>query len=351
MKAGHKFLVGLFAAMGIGFLLACGSISSIPDISSTSAAEPTSTLQPTLQACAGGNCTDACIAKLNSVMQASDQPLSPAKGASPHNLKTNPVILTVYQVQGDRLGSPNFIPNVPADLVSYQKATDVQQKVWEYFAAIIPHDQRKEVTQFIISSDGRGGLLASVVQFSNNPKDWALNVDIVDTTKPRNLSFTLIHEFGHLLTLNDSQITLDGNLMAHSDDPQVVAQAAASCPQYLASDGCSQPDSYLNQFFAKFWPKIYKEWTEVNAAKDESNYISLLTHFYRSHPTQFISPYAATSPEEDIAESWAYFVLTKKPADDSIAHQKVLFFYDFPEFVQLRDQIINGICNYAALDQ
>src|SRR5581483_2399299 len=239
MKAGRQFLIVVFAAVGIGFLLACNSIASAPDISSTSTAEPSATIQSTLTAvCKSGNCTDACIAKLNSVMEASDQPLSPPKGAAPQNLKTNPVILTVYQVQGDQLGSPNFIPNVPADLVSYQKATDVQQKVWEYFIAIIPRDQRKEITQFIISSDGRGGLLASVVQFSNNPKDWALNVDIVDTTKPRNLSFTLIHEFGHLLTLNDSQIALDTNLMAHSDDPQIVAQAAASCPQYLASDGC-----------------------------------------------------------------------------------------------------------------
>jgi hypothetical protein len=41
-------------------------------------------------------------------------------------------------------------------------------------------------------------------------------------------------------------------------------------------------------------------------------------------------------------------VLNRKPADDSIAHKKVLFFYSFPELVNLRNEIISNICTYAA---
>jgi hypothetical protein len=350
MKIRSSFRVPLFAVLAAGALFACGLASPTPTVIAP-LVEPASTPGPTLQdQCPDGNCTDACIAKLNSVLEVSDQPLSPPKGALSHDLKDNPIILVVYDVNGDRIGSPSFVSNVPADLVAYQQETSAQEAVWKYFASIIPRDRRTELTSFVISTDGKGGLLASVVQFSSHPQNWALNVDIVDTSKPRNLTFTLIHEIGHLLTLNDSQISLDATFLAHPDDQQIYTQAAASCPQYFASDGCSQPDSYINRFFNKFWPKLFDEWSRVNAKKDESNYSSLLARFYRSHPTQFISPYAATSPEEDIAESWAYFVLTPKPADDSIAHQKVLFFYDFPELVQLREQIVNGICNYA-LDQ
>jgi hypothetical protein len=101
-------------------------------------------------------------------------------------------------------------------------------------------------------------------------------------------------------------------------------------------------------FFDQFWPKIYSEWKKVNAEKDHNNYSSLLAKFYQNHATQFNTSYSATSPEEDIAESWAYFVLTPKPANDSIAHRKLLFFYNFPELVDLRNQIIYGICNFAA---
>ncbi len=75
--------------------------------------------------------------------------------------------------------------------------------------------------------------------------------------------------------------------------------------------------------------------------------MELVARFYHDHPTQFITPYAATSPEEDIAETWAYFVLNARPADDSVAHRKVLFFYAYPELVDLRNAIISNICAYA----
>jgi hypothetical protein len=335
-----------FALAAVGLLPACAVTVPLQ-----AGAEPTATPVPAAEIqCPNGNCTDACIAKLNSVLEASDAPLSPPRGSSSHSLKTNPVILTIYDINGDQLGPPGFVAGIPADLTGYQKETAVHQKVWEYFAAIIPRDRRTELTHFVISTDGKGGLLASVVQFSGSPGTWALNVDIVDTSKPRNLTFTLIHEVGHLLTLNDSQVALNPTLLEHPGDPAAQTQAAEGCSRYLASDGCSGPDSYINGFFGRFWPKIFQEWRAVDAEKDESAYASLLARFYRSHPTQFISPYAATSPEEDIAESWAYFVLTPRPSDDSIAHEKVLFFYDFPELVGLREQIVNGICSYA-LDQ
>lgn len=50
--------------------------------------------------------------------------------------------------------------------------------------------------------------------------------------------------------------------------------------------------------------------------------------------------YAATNPFEDIAESFTDFILLKKPADASrVESQKILFFYDYPELVELRDRI------------
>ncbi len=43
---------------------------------------------------------------------------------------------------------------------------------------------------------------------------------------------------------------------------------------------------------------------------------------------------------EDIAESWTHFVLQPKPAGDTVSEKKVLFFYDFPELVELREEIV-----------
>jgi hypothetical protein len=57
-----------------------------------------------------------------------------------------------------------------------------------------------------------------------------------------------------------------------------------------------------------------------------------------------VSEYAATSPAEDIAEAWAFFLLSPKPELDSISSEKILFFYEYPELVALRTQILTNIC-------
>ena len=65
---------------------------------------------------------------------------------------------------------------------------------------------------------------------------------------------------------------------------------------------------------------------------------------YEKYKDQFVTDYAPTSPEEDIAESWSYFVLKPKPGSSTIANRKVLFFYEFPELVALRQQIAHNLC-------
>jgi hypothetical protein len=314
---------------------------------SPTAMEPTLQPAPNIK-CPNGNCANACLSKLTAFLQTNSISESLPKSAFQHGQGINPVLLVTYRINGDQIGAPQFAPNVPSNLLKVQQDTSPQEKIWNYFASIIPLNQRQELVAFMISTDGKGKMLASVEQSEEHPQSWALNVDIADASQPRDLTFSLLHEFGHLLTLNESQVTPDLTFLAHIGDPQVYQQEAAICPQYFTSGGCSQPNSYLNKFFAQFWPKISDEWKKVNAEKDQNNYNSLLAKFYENHSTQFNTPYSVTSPEEDIAESWAYFVLTPKPANDSIAHQKLLFFYYYPDLVALRNQIVYGICNYAA---
>ena len=60
---------------------------------------------------------------------------------------------------------------------------------------------------------------------------------------------------------------------------------------------------------------------------------------YREHPDEFVSEYAAGNMSEDFAETFSLFVLSDKPEDDSVASQKIRFFYDYEELVQRRDYI------------
>jgi hypothetical protein len=128
------------------------------------------------------------------------------------------------------------------------------------------------------------------------------------------------------------------------DNETIRKQETEACQQYFTGEGCSQPDSYINQFFSRFWAHLYKEWEQIDLERDKDARAVLLKDFYRIYQDQFLSDYAPTSPVEDIAESWAFFVLSPKPELNSIANEKILFFYEYPELVERRMQILQQIC-------
>lgn len=219
---------------------------------------------------------------------------------------------TVYNVNGDQI-------------VSDTDSQTEHQELWAYFARLIPADARGMVTQFGIASDGPDGTMAWVEPLSEDDlSQWMLVVDPADAAKPEELTFTLIHEYGHLLTLNQTQLDVN----------------AASCSTYYPQEGCSYENAYVNSFYEKFWVNMLPELQEIETEQDEDRYYDQLDAFYQKYEDQFVSDYAATNLEEDMAESWAFFVLNQKPDGNSIAEQKILFFYDYPELVELRTSII-----------
>ena len=74
-----------------------------------------------------------------------------------------------------------------------------------------------------------------------------------------------------------------------------------------------------------------------------NNSEDLLYKYYEEHPEEFVSDYASSSPVEDIAETFAEFVLRNKPTGNTIAEQKILFFYKEPALVELRNLLRNRL--------
>jgi hypothetical protein len=257
--------------------------------------------------------------------------------------ETDATVLITYEVSGDQIGAPHNRP-VPAELEDERDDLNRHAAIWNYFVSIIPQEQRELLSAFVIFTDGPGNHLAAVSPSSSNPELWILQVDILDTESYYDLTYSLIHEQGHLLTLNSEQVTPSTAMLRFPDNETVYRQEAAACPQYFLGEGCSTPDSYLNQFFDRFWPYLYPEWERIEQEKDEDTRQSLLEEFYNVYRDQFLSSYASTSPAEDIAESWTFFVLSPKPELHSIADEKILFFYEYPELVQLRTRILKQIC-------
>jgi len=251
--------------------------------------------------------------------------------------------IATYPVSGDEIGDPYF-EEVPADLRDDQDDILAHQQIWEYFTELIPLENREILAEFAIMTDGKENVLAAVAQSYSDPSLWSLEVDIEDSRDRYLLTFTLIHEFAHLLTLGPGQVSPSEAIFNNPEDNEIYLQQASACPNYFPGEGCSNPDSYINAFYNRFWVDIYQEWNEINLEQVDEVYYQRLDQFYISHQDQFVSNYAVTHPAEDIAESFAFFVLSPQPVGDTIAEQKIRFFDEYPELVDLRGQILQDLC-------
>lgn len=274
------------------------------------------TLEAVKAVCADGECIAGCVLKAANTVGYEKYPPVMADGYESE--------LVTYKVDGDELLDPSY-PRVSTKLIVYQRNGSAHHRIWDYFSGIVPLEQRPNLSEFVIYSGGESG-----AQFSPTADGgWSLHVNVLEATDPEYLTHALVHEFGHYITLNPTQQTgLTGN------------QTCAQEELY----NCPNPDSYVNQFFEAYWRPIYKEWQSMKGA---SNRDRLALQFYKKYSDQFVTDYASSQPLEDIAETWTAFILSPKPTGDTIADQKVLFFYQFPELMEIRYEIMYGICNYA----
>jgi hypothetical protein len=318
------------------------SIPPTPVPTFTATVTPVPTLTPTPDSCPNGDCITSCLDELRSLPQMGNE-----QSKTVHRMVTvdKERTLVSYTIDGDQIKNPVEQYGLASGLKDYQKDRQTHELIWNYFAAIIPPAQRKFLSAYIIFTDGKDNLLASVEQSKNSPDKWNLSVDILDAANPKDLTFTLVHEFGHLLTLNPSQVVPSQAIFDHPDSKRIYNEEANACQTYFSGEGCSNSDSYINSFFDQFWPDIYDEWLKVDGIDDEDSYYDALDNFYEKYQDQFVTDYAPTNVAEDAAESFSFFILKPKPIDNSIADQKVLFFYNYPELVQLRSQIGHRLCD------
>ena len=253
--------------------------------------------------------------------------------------------LITYSVSDDQISDVTYYEDVPTDLTSFQEDGISHQEIWSYFTTLIPSGKRSSLAEFSIVTDGEGNVLAAVTQTLYDPALWGLEVDIRDSGDKHNLTYTLIHEYAHLLTLGPEQVTPSEAVFNNPDDDDIYYNEVSNCPDYFPGEGCSQPNSYINAYFNRFWADIYEEWQDINLIEDNDAYYDALDDFYYRYEDQFVTDYASTNPEEDIAEAFTFFVLSPRPNGDTMAEEKILFFYNYPELMQLRDEITAGICS------
>ena len=236
------------------------------------------------------------------------------------NLEGEEGSLTLYRVNANTIEKIKDYP-VGARLRPYQQDQGRHFEIWDFVTRLLPLGSRNRIAEFEVFH-GDGELLGYVAPLNDGDlSKWrfALAIDAanrLDIIELQSLfTFVAIHEYGHILSLNESQLN--------------VATGENSCTHFHPGEGCSAPNSYINRLFLLGWADIYDE---VDFDDPEGIYLQ--------YPDRFVSEYAATNPGEDIAEVFGYFVtMPNAPLGNRIADRKIQLMYEYPELVALREQI------------
>ncbi|MFS4493838.1 hypothetical protein [Maribacter sp. 2308TA10-17] len=232
--------------------------------------------------------------------------------------------ITLYEIKGEDIIKIQDY-EVEGELLELQNDVSKHEELWALVKKIIPPYYRSKMSQFLIYHGAKTNTSGFVDSTINNLSKWQFAIAIDYAYEKGfdfedDLVFTIIHEFGHILTLNNEQLT-----------PGIIPD---NCTNYYVSKGCAKMDSYMNTFYNSFWSDIGEEFNGLD------NTAAAKSSFYDKYGDRFISEYAATSPREDIAEVFATFVVEDvKREGTSMIDKKIQMMYDFPELMDLREYI------------
>lgn len=240
-------------------------------------------------------------------------------------------------------------PAVAEYLKPYQADTNLHYRIWDYYTKIFPNISELHLSYMTVYVDASENNHSA--RIGDLGGQWRLYVNLLAFVSPEATFEILTHEYGHMLTLNQTQLQNTKNEYSWDRKQEAFDKMQAMCKdRFFTGYDCTTEESYLNAFGSRFWiGEVYNDWVKIflQTDHDAEAYNAEQDKFYTKYSDQFVRSYAATNPREDIAESWTRFVLSPKPTGTSIADQKILFFYEYPELVQMRINIIQNICQFA----
>lgn len=225
----------------------------------------------------------------------------------------NPCTVTV---SGYSVGLSNVLASYPVEQGQAQISDEADERVWAFLCSILPLQARQKIAEFNLFTDGYSNILAytSPIKQEDGTTDnsrFSINIDYYDvfdeTGAPRDwskLAYTILHEYGHVLLEDETQIDL--TLGENTHDPAGFL-----------------PGSFRAAFYRQFWEAL-----GITAVTD-----------YNENPTRYVSRYGANYFHEDIADTFALFVLGEKPQGTTVAEDKIRFFWAEDSMVTLREEI------------
>ena len=189
-----------------------------------------------------------------------------------------------------------------------------QKQAWDYFLAIATREfARENIALVSFYNNPKSDTMASVSQNETNNQKWDLEINMKYGEDKPTLIFTLVHEFGHLYSLNKTQVPTD---------------KIENCPTLRLEEGCPTNISLISQFQNKFWKDIV-------ADPNTNNY----GEHYLNRENSFVSQYAGTNVLEDFAETLAFYAVKDDSEAIQIAKEKINFMNSNPKIKEMAVRI------------
>jgi hypothetical protein len=226
-----------------------------------------------------------------------------------------------------------------------QSKEEIVQSYWYIFSNVFPQEYRKDLKKVMVNDFD--GIFFQVIRDELNIDDTLFVIsDDITEYDPQWYRWNLIHEFAHILTSNREQMTVESEFHL-SVDEEILKAAESNCPTILLF-GCWQENSYINQFHAEFWEEILPAYEAIDWTVEEDHH-----EFYQEYNDYFFNAYQAMYPTEDIAESFAFFIMLNSDELEKpeVKYEKVKFFYQYEELVELRSQILENLYDLSVRDK
>lgn len=234
-------------------------------------------------------------------------------------------MITLYSVANGSITKKRDF-NTSGELKVAQDDVLFHQEIWKRVAQMIPEDRLAKMDEFMIYWGGFVGSAGFASHINPELSKWILGiaVDYTVLNEPegeQNLNYLIAHEYGHILSLNDTQV--DGSI---DED---------NCQAFYTGSGCSNTDSFMNQFYNYHWADIWPEREKIQDADGNDD------DFFTTYESRFVTRYAGTNPTEDIAEVFAYFVLEDDLPINGTSKVEAMYAND--ELSALRQQMRQNI--------
>lgn len=239
-----------------------------------------------------------------------------------------PIIDPVIYDEGSFAG--NFDSEVLARYEVKNMSIDSPEPLHEKYVArmakLIPDEYHDYVVEFVIFESDNDDSDAFVEYVLPYTKEWRYGVNVAefkDTFNSELANELIIHEFAHMFSLDEA----------------LTKKPDSSCHELIQI--CANNKTIYGKYIEEFWEEdqLDKVFSFTSSSKQDSK----LWDFYQKNQKSFVTSYAASSPAEDFAESFAFYVLYEEGSYGPLAREKIDFFKRFSLTKNLKDEIIDNL--------